>query len=196
MGQREELRRLIINFCQVRKSREFSLTDLHNEYQNYENINIGGQTPQATVRRLLQELRDEGTLLFMNQLGRYVLRNNEDTEMDLEDIKNENIVKEDREKIEYHAEVYKRNIKCVTLAKEKFGDYCLMESCHNSFVKPDGSPYIEVHHIIPLCEGGGDEISNLSVLCAHHHKMAHFAREDKRAEVRRYLLNFVGRCAR
>ena len=55
----------------------------------------------------------------------------------------------------------------------------------NTFLKEDGSRYIEVHHIVPLHCGGEDGIWNLSVLCAHHHRMAHFAglRERKQIEI-------------
>ena len=55
--------------------------------------------------------------------------------------------------------------------------------------KDDGkTPYCEVHHITPFCEGGEDALENLSVLCAHHHRMAHFAVEKERAELREFLL--------
>jgi len=48
--------------------------------------------------------------------------------------------------------------------------------------------YIEVHHIIPLHAGGVDGIWNLSVVCAHHHKMAHFANIKTRKDIESVLL--------
>lgn len=53
--------------------------------------------------------------------------------------------------------------------------------------EPDGTPYIEVHHIIPLCEGAEDGVWNLSVLCAHHHRMAHFADDTSKKQIRNFL---------
>jgi len=38
----------------------------------------------------------------------------------------------------------------------------------------DGSPYLEVHHWIPLAEGGEDTLDNASALCPNCHKNAHF----------------------
>ena len=75
----------------------------------------------------------------------------------------------------------------VKLAKEKLGLFCLYPQCHNTFNKNDGKPYIEVHHIVPLHQGGEDGIWNLSVVCAHHHKMAHFADDKTRINIEKKL---------
>lgn len=92
------------------------------------------------------------------------------------------------EKREYMVETYARNTGWKKLAKQTFGEYCMCENCANTFIKADGKPYIEVHHIVPLHKGGEDGIWNLSVLCAHHHRMAHFAREQQKQDLENYLL--------
>lgn len=38
----------------------------------------------------------------------------------------------------------------------------------------DGSPYLEVHHHIPLSKGGNDKIENALALCPNCHREAHF----------------------
>ncbi len=81
----------------------------------------------------------------------------------------------DPEKKEYIVETHARNRGWVKQAKQTLGWYCLYPGCSNSFTKEDGMPYIEVHHIIPLYQGGDDGIWNLSIVCAHHHRMAHYA---------------------
>lgn len=43
------------------------------------------------------------------------------------------------------------------------------------FSKKDGSPYLEVHHLIPLGAGGADLPHNMIVASAHMHKMLHYA---------------------
>jgi 5-methylcytosine-specific restriction protein A len=38
----------------------------------------------------------------------------------------------------------------------------------------DGSPYLEVHHIVPLAKGGEDTIQNTIALCPNCHRERHF----------------------
>lgn len=95
------------------------------------------------------------------------------------------------ERKEYLVESYVRKTQWASRAKEFLGSRCLMDSCENTFIKPDGERYIEVHHIIPLYLGGEDGLWNLAVLCAHHHKMAHFARPEETNPIREYLLKQV-----
>ncbi len=42
------------------------------------------------------------------------------------------------------------------------------------FRKSDGSPYLEVHHKIPLAYGGIDTTDNVLALCPNCHRKAHF----------------------
>ncbi|MGE0633033.1 MAG: HNH endonuclease [Pseudobdellovibrionaceae bacterium] len=34
--------------------------------------------------------------------------------------------------------------------------------------------HLDVHHVIPVSQGGGDKLENLTLLCSGHHKMIHF----------------------
>ena len=88
MNQRGNLKKLIIDFCNQQESRTFSLQSLNLAYGDYNQIGIGGKTPQATVRRLLQELRDERFISFLSESGHYTLRGIELLEKEKEDIKN------------------------------------------------------------------------------------------------------------
>jgi 5-methylcytosine-specific restriction endonuclease McrA len=38
----------------------------------------------------------------------------------------------------------------------------------------DDSPYLEVHHLVPLSEGGEDTVENAIALCANCHRREHF----------------------
>lgn len=42
------------------------------------------------------------------------------------------------------------------------------------FHKPNGQPYLEVHHILPLSQGGLDEPNNVEALCPNCHREKHF----------------------
>jgi predicted HNH restriction endonuclease len=37
----------------------------------------------------------------------------------------------------------------------------------------DGLPYCEIHHVVPLSEGGEDRIENVACLCPSHHREVH-----------------------
>ena len=88
-------------------------------------------------------------------------------------------------------EVYSRDRILIKKAKELYGSYCLHPKCNNTFKKDDGKPYIEVHHIIPLFKEGEDALWNLTVICAHHHKMAHFADTKTRLYLEKLYLNII-----
>lgn len=38
----------------------------------------------------------------------------------------------------------------------------------------DGSPYLEVHHVVPLANGGEDAIENAIALCPNCHREKHY----------------------
>ncbi|WP_256204578.1 MULTISPECIES: HNH endonuclease signature motif containing protein [unclassified Pseudomonas] len=40
--------------------------------------------------------------------------------------------------------------------------------------KSDGTPYLEVHHIVRLADGGMDTLDNVCVVCPNCHRQAHF----------------------
>ncbi len=189
--QRQKLLKILIEYCNKQGNRTFSLKQLTDCYGDYSIIDIGGNTPQATIRRLLQELRNDKLLSFLPDKGFYTL-GGEKLDFLLEDEKielnNIDLSKEtDKEKIEYTRETYYRNTRIVKLAKEKLGLLCLHPKCNNTFYKADNTKYIEVHHIMSLHKGGLDILDNLSVVCAHHHKMAHFADIKTRIKIEKIL---------
>ena len=174
-----------MSFCHREGSRTFTLREL-NDYGDYRSIGIGGQTPEATVRRLLQELRDEGFIGFNNKRGCYTLLGQ--AILENESVDDSLVIKtKNKDMKEILMEIYVRNSIWVKKAKEALGLFCLYPKCKNTFLKEDGTPYIEVHHIIPLHQNGEDAIWNLSVLCAHHHRMAHFADVRTKIEIAKQL---------
>jgi 5-methylcytosine-specific restriction protein A len=38
----------------------------------------------------------------------------------------------------------------------------------------DGTPYLEVHHVVPLAKGGQDSVDNAVAVCPNCHRRAHF----------------------
>ncbi|MBU3729424.1 MAG: hypothetical protein FGM37_09300 [Phycisphaerales bacterium] len=47
---------------------------------------------------------------------------------------------------------------------------CLREAIFN---RPNGTPYLEVHHVTPLANGGPDTVENTVALCPNCHRRAH-----------------------
>lgn len=116
--QKKNLLNLLIDFCNQKGSKTFSLSELNKAYDNYSIINIGGKTPQSTIRRLLQNLRDDKLLVF-NGSGNYTLGGRKldfllDTEKkELEEVKLS--LDKDLEKREYTREIYYRNTRELSL---------------------------------------------------------------------------------
>ena len=50
------------------------------------------------------------------------------------------------------------------------------------FLKPDGKPYLEAHHLLALSEDGPDTSDNVVALCANHHREAHYGHERAKLE--------------
>jgi len=79
-------------------------------------------------------------------------------------------------KIEIVSVSFVRNPDVVAEALFLANGYC--GHCKNPapFIRrSDNSPYLEVHHIKPLAEGGEDVITNTVALCPNCHRQAHYA---------------------
>jgi hypothetical protein len=76
-------------------------------------------------------------------------------------------------------------IVAAALARAK--DQCEMPNCKSLlFQRDNGQSYLEVHHIVPLGEGGDDTLINAAALCPSCHRELHFGklRLKKRAELK------------
>lgn len=52
---------------------------------------------------------------------------------------------------------------------------CELCGCAAPFLRADGSPYLEVHHVRMLAEGGADTVDNAVALCPTCHRLLHHA---------------------
>jgi 5-methylcytosine-specific restriction endonuclease McrA len=87
--------------------------------------------------------------------------------------------------------VFLRNEFVVRAALNRASDTCEMPDCDSSpFCKDDGSTYLEVHHIVPLSEGGLDSLENVAALCPNCHREQHHGidRAEKRQALREAIL--------
>jgi 5-methylcytosine-specific restriction protein A len=79
------------------------------------------------------------------------------------------------ERISVRTFTYKRNPDIVAEALHRASGLC--EDCKKTapFKRmSDGSPYLEVHHILPLSKGGEDSLNNVLALCPNCHRKRHY----------------------
>jgi hypothetical protein len=60
--------------------------------------------------------------------------------------------------------------------KELYDYRCMVDGCGFTFLKKNGDPYAESHHLEALSRGGLDDPRNIVVLCPNHHAQFHHAR--------------------
>lgn len=91
MTWKEFTYQLIIDYCNNRGSRTFTLQKFQKDnYDIINNFSKSAKTPFNTMRRVLQELRDDKLLSFIDNSGIYTLRGLELLEGEVED---KNLVK-------------------------------------------------------------------------------------------------------
>lgn len=182
----------VIEHCQKAGNRTFSLQELLNErIEIFKRFRPNNKHIEAKIRQQLQFLRDGNLISFLDNSGHYTLRSIDLLKSEAEETKTIDLTRETPEKREYLVEVYVRNVAWAKKARETFGDFCIYKNCKNTFLREDGTRYIEVHHIIPLCKGGEEGLWNLCVLCAHHHRMAHYSDVKTRNAIMDYLINEI-----
>lgn len=71
-------------------------------------------------------------------------------------------------------EVFVRNADVVAEVLVRAGGKC--EICHRDapFVRGDGRPYLEVHHVVQLADGGDDTTENAVATCPNCHRREHY----------------------
>lgn len=69
---------------------------------------------------------------------------------------------------------YVRNPYVVAAALLRACNRCEVPGCARElFLRDDGTPYLEVHHLVPLSKGGTDTLSNVAALCPSCHREMH-----------------------
>jgi len=82
---------------------------------------------------------------------------------------------------------FRRNAAVVAGAVARADSKCEMPDCDRYlFQRPDGSTFLEVHHVVPLAEEGDDTMRNAAALCPTCHRELHYGehRNDKREVLR------------
>ena len=77
--------------------------------------------------------------------------------------------------IETVVRVRQRNQKAVRDLKELYEHQCQITGDRFTFLKRNGTPYTEVHHLVPLGSGGADNPRNMIIVSPLIHRMLHYA---------------------
>ncbi len=82
-------------------------------------------------------------------------------------------------KVKSEVTQYNRDPKVVAWVLNEARGTC--ECCNNiaSFKKEDGTPYLEVHHLRRLADGGSDSITNAIAVCPNCHRELHYGANRK-----------------
>ena len=75
------------------------------------------------------------------------------------------------------SELYERDEKVVQYALRRADGYCQLCDLPAPFLRKDGTPYLEVHHIEYLSNGGDDTIDNVAAICPNCHRKMHALNE-------------------
>lgn len=75
--------------------------------------------------------------------------------------------------------VFRRNPYVIAEILERANGICERCGKEAPFIKDlDGTPFLEVHHILPLAEGGNDTVENAIALCPNCHRHAHYGKKS------------------
>lgn len=80
---------------------------------------------------------------------------------------------------------YVRDPQVVAFVEQRANGKCELCGKDAPFLRSDGSPFLEIHHIAPLSENGPDTVHNAAALCPNCHRECHH--EEKAIEIRQSL---------
>lgn len=181
MAAEERAESLLRKQCESKGMRTVPASEIRTIW-DHTHIDADSALKVLKERKIIKENKREQMLTYIPQAGLLA------GEVEQEEMRRAISKEPSRDKREYLIETYARDAGWKSLAKEVFGTLCMCKPCSNTFTKDGGEQYIEVHHIVPLYKGGEDHIRNLSVLCDHHHRMAHFARKEDKETIKKFLL--------
>jgi hypothetical protein len=76
-------------------------------------------------------------------------------------------------------QIYERDNAVRAWVLEKVRGICELCLEEGPFLLPNGERYLEVHHVVPLAEGGPDTVSNAVGLCPNCHRRVHLASDAR-----------------
>lgn len=123
------------------------------------------------------ELQDQSLYLSNNDLSTLQNKRQKKAKKTLSlELLREKALKQSRIKPGYRytkTKTFQRSEYVIEYAKRKANGICDLCDEVAPFKDEDEIPYLEVHHIIPLSNGGSDTIDNVAALCPNCHRKMH-----------------------
>lgn len=86
---------------------------------------------------------------------------------------------------------YERDPQVVAFVEGRADGRCELCGSEAPFKRSDGTPFLEVHHIVPLAKDGSDQPRNAAALCPNCHRACHHGADTEQLQA--VLLERVGR---
>ena len=90
------------------------------------------------------------------------------------------------QKVETKTQSYKRDPKVMAYVLREANGVCELCNEPAPFEKDGGEPFLEVHHVIPLGDGGSDRVENAVGICPNCHRSLHLAKDWERRRKQLY----------
>ena len=72
---------------------------------------------------------------------------------------------------------FRRDASVAAFVENRANGFCELCGQQAPFARADGTPFLEVHHIVPLSAGGSDTVDNTAALCPNCHRACHYGGE-------------------
>ena len=163
-------------------------------YGNYiEFINIISNIKSVMKERLHMKadprLIDAHSFVWITQKEEYKKWIPNDEENDLIETKIEESINGGPEKREGVRSIFNRSIEVVTKTRLRANGICQLCKNKAPFNDKNGEPFLEVHHVIWLSQGGTDDITNTVALCPNCHKRMHILDNEEDKNELLHILN-------
>lgn len=140
------------------------------------------RTPEARIGRSAIRWISEGDKVLIGNIGSNVYIGNTTDLALLSDSASEAALRKRAGKAKGKPKTVQRTVTefvrdpfVVAAALKRANGVCEVPGCsHSLFVRETGTPYLEVHHIVPLGQGGEDTILNVAAICPACHREHHF----------------------
>lgn len=73
--------------------------------------------------------------------------------------------------------IYERNPDVVAEVLDRANGICELCNAPAPFRRPDGRPYLEIHHKVRLADNGDDTVKNAVAVCPNCHRQKHFGQQ-------------------
>ena len=140
------------------------------------------RTPEPRIGRGAIRWMSEGDEVLIGNIGSNVYIGNTTDLSLLSDSASEAALRKRAGKAEGKPKTVRRTVTefvrdpfVVATALRRAKGVCEVPGCsHSLFLRETGAPYLEVHHIVPLGQGGEDTILNVAAICPACHREQHF----------------------